>query len=250
MSTHDSMSARGRFLAAIEKASDHGDGPARLCAACVLALPIQRAGISIHVEGIGLEVLSASDDVAERVEWAQVTLGEGPGVDAMASGGPVAVPNLALSDGRWPMFLSEIAHSGVAAMYALPLQVGAIRVGVLDTYCDAATAFDTQQFADAVAISDLVTAILLSVGRDGRITESLSAWWDQPLSTREVHQATGMIMAQLGVDARVAYVRLQAFAFANRRMLGDVAHDVVGRGLRFDPDPDIDWNPYSLGPQS
>ena len=70
------------------------------------------------------------------------------------------------------------------------------------------------------------------------MTESLGPWWDQPLGTREVHQATGMIIAQLGVDAREAYVRLQAYAFANNRLLDDVAHQVVGRLLRFDAYPD------------
>ncbi len=235
------MGARARFLSSVERSSDHGDGPGRLCAACVLALPVHRAGIAIEVSGVGLEVLSASDDVASGVEWAQVTLGEGPGVDAIGIGGPVMVPDLSEPDGRWPIFLSEIAGWGIGAMYALPLQVGAIKVGVLDLYCDTATPLDAWDFADAVAVSDLVTAVLLTVGRDGRIAESLGPWWDQPLSTREVHQATGMIMAQLGVDARTAYVRLQAYAFGNRRLLGDVAGDVVGRRLRFDPAADPGW---------
>jgi hypothetical protein len=238
MNAPDVTSVKARFLAAADNVPDQGDGPARLCAACVLTLPVQSAGIAIYVLGVGLEVLTASDTVAERVEWAQVTLGEGPGVDAVSSGGPVAVPSLAHSDGRWPVFMSEVADSGIGAMYALPLQVGAIKVGVLDLYCDTGAPLGKRDFADAVAVSDLVTAILLTVGRDGRMAESLGPWWDQPLSTREVHQATGMIMAQLGVHAREAYVRLQAFAFANNRLLDDVAHQVVGRLLRFDTDPE------------
>jgi hypothetical protein len=91
-----------------------------------------------------------------------------------------------------------------------------------------------------VAVAELVTAILLTVGRTGRITESLGPWWDQPLSTREVHQATGMIVAQLGVTAHEAYVRMQGFAYSRGRMLSEVANDVVERRLRFDPDSDGD----------
>jgi hypothetical protein len=49
-----------------------------------------------------------------------------------------------------------------------------------------------------------------------------------------------MVMAQLSIDARTAYVRLQAFAFAHNRLIIDVAGDVIGGRLRFDPDPDID----------
>lgn len=122
-------------------------------------------------------------------------------------------------------------------MYSLPLQVGAIKVGVLDLYCGAGSPLGRSAFADAVAIAELLTAVLLGGDGDGGIPGTLGPWWNQPLSTREVHQATGMVMAQLGVDARTAYVRLQAFAFGDGRLLSDVACDVVGRRLRFDPEP-------------
>ena len=239
MHTSDPLGARARFLAAVDKAAELGDKPIRLCEACVMSLPVHRAGISVHVDGVGLEVLCGSDYLAERVEWVQVSLGEGPAWEAVASGGPVIVADFAHVDGRWPVFSSEASASGVGSMLAVPLQVGAIKVGVLDLYRDDAQPLDAQDFADAMAVASLVTAILLTVGRTGRISEALGPWWDQPLSTREVHQATGMIMAQLGVDAKDAYVRLQAFAYADRRLIDDVAHDVVARRLRFDPDPDL-----------
>jgi hypothetical protein len=123
-------------------------------------------------------------------------------------------------------------------MYAFPLEVGAIKVGVLDLYRQDPEPLDAKDFAEAVAVAELVTAILLTVGRDGVVTESLGPWWDQPLTTREVHQATGMIVAQLGVPAHEAFVRMQGFAYANGRMLSDVAHAVVGRRLRFDEIPE------------
>jgi hypothetical protein len=65
------------------------------------------------------------------------------------------------------------------------------------------------------------------------------AWWDGMSSDRaEVHQATGMILAQLGVPAQDAFVRLRAHAFATCRPLGEVARDVVTRRLVFTPDMD------------
>jgi hypothetical protein len=234
----DPHGARARFLAAISRVETAQEEPAHLCEACVLVLPVQRAAISVYVAGSGLELLCASDRVAERVEWAQITLGEGPGVDAIAADGPMLVEDLSDPNGRWPTFAAEAVKAGVGAAYSLPLEVGAIRVGVLDLYRDTAEALDPKDFADALAVAELVTAILLTVDRTGRITESLGPWWDQPLSTREVHQATGMIVAQLGVPARDAYVRMQGFAFAQGRMLNEVAHAVVNRRLRFDTDPD------------
>ncbi|GHD39393.1 ANTAR domain-containing protein [Streptomyces galbus] len=50
----------------------------------------------------------------------------------------------------------------------------------------------------------------------------------------EVHQAVGMVMAQLGVAADEALARLRARAFAQGRTLMDAAHDLVGRRQGFD----------------
>ncbi len=49
-----------------------------------------------------------------------------------------------------------------------------------------------------------------------------------------VHQASGMVAAQLGVSVRDALVRLRAYAFGNDRSLSEVAKEVVDRKLRFD----------------
>lgn len=236
LDTGDPGGARARFLAAVSGLEEEHDEPARLCEACVRVLPITRAAIAVQVDGSGLEVLCASDHVAEKVEWTQITLGEGPGVDAVATSGPVLVADLWNPREKWPTFAAEAMKFGVGAMYAFPLEVGAIKAGVLDLYRDSPEPLDGKDFADATAVAELVTAILLTVGRTGRITQPLGPWWDQPLSTREVHQATGMIVAQLGVSAHEAFVRMQGFAYSNGRMLSEVAKAVVRRELRFDED--------------
>jgi hypothetical protein len=238
MNAPDPMGARSRFLREIDAAPRRPDETARLCTACVRALPVTHAGIAVHIEGIGLEVLCASDPVADRIEWIQVTLGEGPGLDAVRQGKPVLVTDLAASRDTWPIFAPDAAHTGVGAMYSLPLQLGAIRVGVLDLYRDTPGELDASEFVDAAAVADVITAVLLTVGRSGSLAASLGVWWDQTLRTREVHQATGMVVAQLGVSARTAYVRMQAFAYERDRLLTDVAHDIVHRRLRLDRDAD------------
>jgi hypothetical protein len=48
-----------------------------------------------------------------------------------------------------------------------------------------------------------------------------------------VHQASGMVSAQLDVTIGEALVRIRAFAFAHDRALNMVAEDVVARRLRF-----------------
>ena len=65
----------------------------------------------------------------------------------------------------------------------------------------------------------------------------MTAWLDPALGHRaEIHQATGMVLVQLGVSAIDALARLRAYAFVHQRLLIDVAHDVVARRLVFAPD--------------
>ena len=49
-----------------------------------------------------------------------------------------------------------------------------------------------------------------------------------------VHQATGMVAAQMGIAVGEALLRLRAHAIGNDRRLADVASDVVARTLRID----------------
>jgi AmiR/NasT family two-component response regulator len=55
-------------------------------------------------------------------------------------------------------------------------------------------------------------------------------WLEGAESDREeIHQATGMIMAQLGVSAEEALLRLRARAFAQGRTSSDVARAIIDR---------------------
>jgi|GEM_PF-3083545 len=72
-------------------------------------------------------------------------------------------------------------------------------------------------------------ALLLLGPREGGGDASDVAWTGRA----EVRQATGMVMAQLGVAADEAWIRLRAFAFAQGR---DVAREVIARRIRFNRD--------------
>ena len=48
-----------------------------------------------------------------------------------------------------------------------------------------------------------------------------------------VHQASGMVSAQLDVSVTEALIRMRAYAFSHDRSLDAVAEDVVARRLRF-----------------
>jgi hypothetical protein len=235
-------SLRTRFLAALVAYPDGALGPHQLCALCVEFLAVDRAAIVITVGSTVWEPLCASDDVAARMEAGQATAGEGPAVEAVRRGGPVFVEDVSAQLKRWPGFGAVVGERGRGAMFAFPLQIGAIAVGALDLYRVEPTPAGVDEVAAMLAVADIVTMVLLShappavpAGVDADI---LDTWWAPLSSSREIHQATGMIVAQLAVPPDVAYLRLQAYAFSQDRLLMEVARDVVARRVRFDPDDD------------
>ena len=218
-----------------------GDGPvsvAAVCTAAVLRLGVDGASVTAVS---GPEVsgpLFASDELSALLEELQFTAGEGPGADEFGLGSPVLIADLELAAARWPGFVPEAVAAGARAMFALPLQAGAIRVGVLSLYRAEPGPLTPQQLADALVFADIALQLLLdssagiSGSADYRPLDGLSD------SRAEVYQATGMISVQLGVSLEEAFVRLRAHAFAAGTPLDVVADDVVSRTLRFDPDPD------------
>ena len=140
---------------------------------------------------------------------------------------------------RWPVFTPAALDSGAQAVFALPLQVGAIRVGVLDLYRSRPGGLSPHELADALAFAETAGMLLLDTAADTQPDTADLAWQrDDPTAHQaQVHQATGMILVQLGVSAEAAFARLRAYAYAHDRRLGDVARDVVERRLRFAPDP-------------
>ena len=215
-----------------------------ICQACVEGLDVDGAAISLLTATASRETLSATDPTAETLEDLQFTLGEGACIEAAVSGRPVLVSDvydLALTT-RWPMFAAAVTDQTAArALFALPLQLGTINVGVLDLYRDTPGPLRDDQLRDAVAAADAATLMLLAVPAriDDDHAEGSGLWPDGFWNGRaEVHQATGMILVQLGVSAQDAFVRLRAHAFATRRTLADVARDVVARRLVFTHDMD------------
>lgn len=210
-----------------------------VCTAAVAALPIGGAGVSAMSRTAAGHPLYATGPVSERIEDLQLTLGEGPGVDAFALGSAVLAPDLR-ADGerrRWPAFAPEAAAAGAAALFAFPLRIGAISPGVLDLYSDVPLELAPGELADAMVFADTATLVLLGTRIDpggGSLGEDLGGY------RAEIDQATGMLTVQLGVGIEEAFVRLRAYAYTHGRRLAEVAADVVARRLRFTPDPDED----------
>jgi ANTAR domain/GAF domain len=208
---------------------------ALVCHACVELLSVDGASISLMTGEQHRETLFATDPVIDLIEELQFTLGEGPCFQAFHTGRPVLVPDLSPWAGAaWPVFASAIADQPVQAVFAFPIGVGAIRVGVLDMYRREPGLLEVEQLVGALQVVDVALAALLWL-RGGGAVSGTDLEWPPPGGSRwEVHQATGMVMVQLGVSVEEAFVRLRAHAFAAGRLITEVAQEVVEGRLRLD----------------
>ena len=204
----------------------------RVCVAAVALLSLSGAGISLMVDGQLRGSAGVSEPGIAALQELQLELGEGPGVDVWTSDAPVLEPDLAQRGTiRWPTFAPAAQSAGVQAVFAFALETGAIRIGVLMLYRDQAGPLVAEERALGLVLADVATQVVLAVqaGAPPDTVHELLA--GEPAHWAEVHQATGMVSAQLEVSMDEAFVRLRAHAFADGRSLQDVARDVVSRRL-------------------
>jgi GAF domain-containing protein len=226
-----------RILALLAAGGGPGLGTTRICDASAIATATSGAGIMLMAGDTPRGSVCTSDAVAAVVEHLQYALGEGPCIDAHNLGRPVLEPDLAdPAVPRWLAFSGPALDAGARAVFGFPLRVGAVRLGALNLYCDQAGALSDDQHADALVMADVAAeaVLLMQAGAPpGAMAAELEAGADFKYV---VHQASGMVAAQLEVSVAEALVRLRGYAFANDRPLTEVASAVVARALRFHPD--------------
>ena len=214
----------------------------RLCVACVELLHVDGAAISLMHEGTTSGPFGSSDGLSRRLDELQFTLGEGPCFEAVAGSRPVLVPDLGEQTGSgWPAFAGAALAAGVHAVFALPARVSVSHVGVLDLFRNEPGPLSDDDMIGGRLAAELATQPIR------RLMASDVAWDSDPddghdrseiasLERVEVHQATGMLMEQLGASSADARVRLRAHAFTTGRTASEVAWAIVERRLILDSD--------------
>ncbi|MEY2469136.1 MAG: hypothetical protein QOF21_1834 [Actinomycetota bacterium] len=227
---------RQRILAELQREPSELE-TRRLCEVCASVTEMTGAGIMLMSGDTPHGSVCTTNDVSDLIEQLQYELGEGPCVDAFQLDRPILEPDLADPvTPRWLGFRGPAIAAGVRAVFGFPLQLGAVRLGALNLYRDKTGPLTDEQHADALVMADVAAqAVLLmqASASPGAVAEELEANADFQYG---VHQAAGMVAAQLDVSVGQALIRLRAHAFGNDRPLAEVAGDVVGRTLRFEKD--------------
>ena len=201
--------------------------PMLLAHACVKVLGVDGAGISI-IDG-GLRVpLGASDAIAAQAEALQISLGEGPCLDATETSDPVAADESSMAK-QWPMFHRElVAQTPIRAVASMPLKSSRLRrFGALDLY-----ATDSEKLRQlslnevSTHIAGLIAAMLFdsprTVSEYGTVWPT---WMNSHSATRrmKVWVAVGILLEHAGLSNADALAALRAYAYGHGASLDDIA---------------------------
>lgn len=227
---------RAAFAAAITMltvAGAHDD----LCGAFVGAANVSGAVISTLGRPLGSQTVCASSLVAARIDEIQIDLGEGPCWEALRTRLPVLEPDLQHAGGAgWPAAAEALRALDIGALYAFPLYVGNLSVGSVDLYMHASRRLSDKTVGDVSVLAEIVSRQVLRRALDevNRADEGMAGG---KYSRREMHQASGMVAAQLGIGVDDALLVLRAHAFSSGRSIAEISADVIGRRLDFSPPP-------------
>ncbi len=207
----------------------------RLCRSANHLLGADGVAITLAYTAPGRVTLCVTDDCAARLEDLQDLLGEGPGPTAYRTGRQCHVL-VGGGDHRWPQFESSAQQAvGSVNVHAIPIQPDQTTLGVLTCHTRPGQGLllstgAVQFLADTVGLALLRDA-------DAHLGEPVGSAEDEdtsPWSSRSrIQQATGMVVAQLGLDPKDAMGVLRAHAFARGASLDDVAGAVTERLLDF-----------------
>jgi hypothetical protein len=233
---------RARLWSLIAETAAAHEGPASAgdaCAVAVAAAGLDGGWLSVMTDPARRALVHATGGRAAEVEALQFTLGEGPSTDAFSTRSPVLVADLGEPGWRerWPGFAVAGELAGVAAVFAFPVTLGAIRLGVLGLYRESPGSLSPGALADVLVCVDAALLLLLEAraGIDGDVDGRPVDGWNAHHA--QVYQASGMVSAQRGVGLEESLSVLRAYAFANDLTLDEVAAAVVSRRLRLERGP-------------
>lgn len=207
-----------------------------VCSAAIDLLSLEAAGVSLMVDGELRGAAGVSNPGIALMQELHFSLGEGPGLEAWEARAPVIEGDLAARGSvRWPMFAPVAVEQSVSAVFAFPMALGRIRIGVLMLYRERAGDLSADELAYGLVLAGVATNAVLSLQAGAPSGELHGMLAGEPPHWAEIHQATGMVSVQLGVSLDEAFVRLRAHAFAQSLSLRGLASQIVNRRLRLDP---------------
>ncbi|MCK0115702.1 GAF and ANTAR domain-containing protein [Isoptericola sp. S6320L] len=184
-------------------------------------------GLLVRADRAGrLEVLAATDHLASHLEVYQAQRVEGPCVDVVVTGAPVAAVGREELLERWPAVGREIVDAGLRSVHAFPLAWRGAVVGGLNIFArhDLEATPETARAAQAVA--DMLTLVVTQPDTLGE--DELARRIDHALAGRVViEQAKGALAERLDLDMARAYDALVERSLRTGTTVTETARSVL-----------------------
>ena len=194
-------------------------------------LAITGAGVSLLDDG-HLRFVTSDRETLANLERIQEIHQAGPCVEAIGTGEPVVVHQVADYAERWPAYINRAGALGIGAIAAIPMRAAKTSIGTLDLYHDQAHDWSQDDLTAARTLADIATSYVVNASRyeqQRRIAEQLQ----QALNSRIViEQAKGIIAAHRATNVDNAYSILRKHTRDHGASLHDIARAVVDLGLR------------------
>ncbi|MBT1682459.1 GAF and ANTAR domain-containing protein [Curtobacterium flaccumfaciens] len=205
-----------------------------------LALPMGGVSISTFGELCPSETVSATDEVATRIDEIQLDLSEGPCWTALATDAPVLETDLVQRpNAAWPAFNDAVRSEPVGAVFAFPVAFGPFPLGAIDVYVPEPATIEDDTVRQTMTLASAVSRRVLRRALRSIADEDDALLDRSPSSRRVVHQATGVVLAQLDISPEDAYLLLQGHAFARRTTMRRVAEEILDGTVRFEKRGDL-----------
>jgi len=223
--------SRQEFGLALDELSSAYDEQTSLCSPFLRVVPSDGAVVSTFGTAFGAETVCASAPWAALFDEHQIDLGEGPGWDALSSHAVVTIHDtLSPANILWPALLSAVGADDVRGLSSFPLMLGSLMIGAVGLYSLQPFTLSETEKADAGVLAGVAARQVLrrSLATQPMRTGKVD---NESYSRRIVHQATGMVLAQLNLSAADALLIIHGHAFSTDRTVREVATDVVARRL-------------------
>ena len=189
------------------------------------------AGILLASPDGHLEVIVSTSERSEFIGLMQLRAGEGPCVEAVATGKVVSVHDLRNVTARWPNFAADAGRSGFSSVHAIPMRLRNSVIGSLNLFRDRIGALNETDAAAAKTLADIAT---ISILQQRLVEESVLAQGQlqRALDSRVViEQAKGFIAQSHDLDMDSAFQRIRAHARSTQTRLSDVAAEITAGRL-------------------
>lgn len=199
--------------------------PQRMCTAFVSLVAARRGSISLGFASAERTMLCATDAVAARYEDAQDVVREGPSLDAFRTAHVVSSASADDQRARWPGLAAAVEWP-MDVVHAIPMTPDSTLMGVLTVHGQSGEMRDDTD-RELQFLGNAVGAAI--VGELPAHDDESRLWTERD----RVSQATGMVIAQLGIPAGDALAVLRAHAFAHELSVVEVSGLVVDRAIDF-----------------